>query len=289
MASWIISADQRIQSLIDLAAGIGAPTTLVDVGAGPVAGIDRVITVDHDPAVPVEALADQVAGVVDAAPGDVVLVRDAPAERVLAAAVAARAGAPLLTTALEASREGLRIARYGGIVEDTVRTDGVLVVLTEGGAEAPVGDAGETLAADAGPLSVIDTRTTGGHHVDLSAARRIVAVGSGFRAQEDLELARSLARALDAEVGCSRPIAEAQGWMPRDTYIGVTGQRVSPDLYVAIGVSGQLQHMAGVHASKTIVAVNSDPAAPIFSECDYGIVGDLYDVVPALTQEIDTH
>ena len=92
-----------------------------------------------------------------------------------------------------------------------------------------------------------------------------------------------LAGALGGELACSRPLAEGVDWLPKERYIGISGQHIAPDLYVAVGISGQLQHMVGVRDAKVIVAVNSDKAAPIFTQCDYGIVGDLYDVVPALT------
>lgn len=96
-------------------------------------------------------------------------------------------------------------------------------------------------------------------------------------------MVEELAKALDAEIACSRPLAEGLGWLSRDRYIGVTGQHVHPDLYVAVGISGQLQHVVGCRDAGTVVVVNCDAKAPYFGECDYGIVGDLAQVVPALT------
>ena len=93
----------------------------------------------------------------------------------------------------------------------------------------------------------------------------------------------ALADALGAEIACSRPLAEGTAWMTKDRYVGVSGMRVSPDVYVALGISGQVQHTSGMAGSKIVVAVNSDAEAPIFQISDYGIVGDIYDVVPALT------
>ena len=121
------------------------------------------------------------------------------------------------------------------------------------------------------------------HASDLGSASRIVSAGRGFKAEADLDLARELAGALGAELACTRPLAEGLDWLPRDRYVGVSGQQVTPDLYVAVGVSGQLQHMSGVSGARTIVAINSDADAPVFAYADYGIVGDLYQVVPALT------
>jgi electron transfer flavoprotein alpha subunit len=118
--------------------------------------------------------------------------------------------------------------------------------------------------------------------VDLSQAERIVAVGRGIKAQEHLALAQALAEALGAEVAASRPICDA-GWLPMERQIGSSGQTVAPKLYVAIGVSGAIQHVVGMKGARTIVAINKDPEAPIFEVADYGVVGDLFEIVPALT------
>jgi electron transfer flavoprotein alpha subunit len=117
--------------------------------------------------------------------------------------------------------------------------------------------------------------------VDLSQAERIVAVGRGIKGPEHLELARALAEGLGAEVAASRPVCDA-GWLPMDRQIGSSGQTVAPRLYVALGISGAIQHIVGMRGAKTIVAVNKDPEAPIFEVADYGIVGDLFEVVPAI-------
>ena len=98
-----------------------------------------------------------------------------------------------------------------------------------------------------------------------------------------LAMIEELADALQAEIACSRPVAEGLNWMGKDRYIGSSGARIAPQLYVAIGISGQLQHMVGVTGADTIVAINSDPNAAVFSQTDYGLVGDLYQLVPAIT------
>lgn len=121
--------------------------------------------------------------------------------------------------------------------------------------------------------------------VDLSQAERIVAVGRGIKGQEHIALAQQLAEALGAELGASRPICDA-GWLPMDRQIGSSGQTVAPKLYVALGVSGAIQHVVGMKGARTIVAINKDPEAPIFENAEYGIVGDLFDVVPALIKEL---
>ena len=117
--------------------------------------------------------------------------------------------------------------------------------------------------------------------VDLSQAERIVAVGRGIKAQEHLQLVEQLAKALGAEIAASRPICDA-GWLPMDRQIGSSGQTVAPKLYIALGISGAIQHLVGMKGARTIVAINKDAEAPIFEIADYGIAGDLFDVVPAM-------
>jgi electron transfer flavoprotein alpha subunit len=132
-------------------------------------------------------------------------------------------------------------------------------------------------------VSVERVTAMGGEGVDITAATRLVAVGRGFRTRDDLSLARDLAQSLKGDLACSRGIAEDEHWLPIERYIGISGQTVKPELYVAAGLSGQVQHMVGCRESKVIVAVNSDERAPIFEAADYGIVGDLYQVLPLLT------
>jgi electron transfer flavoprotein alpha subunit len=122
--------------------------------------------------------------------------------------------------------------------------------------------------------------------VDLSQAERIVAVGRGIKGQEHLQLAQQLAHAMGAELAASRPICDA-GWLPMDRQIGSSGQTVAPKLYVALGISGAIQHLVGMKGSRTIVAINKDSEAPIFEIADYGIVGDLFEVVPAIIAELN--
>lgn len=117
--------------------------------------------------------------------------------------------------------------------------------------------------------------------VDLSQAERIVAIGRGIKGQEHLKLVQDLAQALGAEIAASRPICDA-GWLPMDRQIGSSGQTVAPKLYIALGISGAIQHLVGMKGSRTIVAINKDPEAPIFEIADYGIAGDLFEVVPAM-------
>lgn len=121
--------------------------------------------------------------------------------------------------------------------------------------------------------------------VDLSQADVIVAVGRGIKEQKNMALAEDLAKTLGGEVAASRPICD-NGWLPLERQIGSSGQTVAPKLYFALGISGAIQHIVGMKGSKTIVAINKDPEAPIFEIADVGLVGNLFDLVPAVTEEI---
>jgi electron transfer flavoprotein alpha subunit len=122
--------------------------------------------------------------------------------------------------------------------------------------------------------------------VDLGQAERIVSVGRGIKSQENLAVAEQLATALGAELAASRPICD-NGWLPMERQIGSSGQTVAPKLYVALGISGAIQHLVGMKGSRTIVAINKDADAPIFEVADYGIVGDLFELVPAIIAELE--
>jgi electron transfer flavoprotein alpha subunit len=123
------------------------------------------------------------------------------------------------------------------------------------------------------------------HTVDLSAAPVIVSVGRGIKEKENIGLVAEFAEALGAELAASRPICD-NGWLPMERQVGSSGQTVSPKLYIAVGISGAIQHLVGMKGSKSIVAINKDENAPIFEVADYGIVGDLFEVVPALTAAV---
>ncbi len=282
--TWILTTDERIANLVEAAAAIGGTTTVIAVAptAPAVGNVDRLIHVPTAENVPAEAYAGVVVGLLADAKGDVILAANRPAERSFAGAAAAALALPVVVGATSVSGTGAEVARYGGLTNETVAFQGAVLIL-EGGAGVEGGPAAETTEGAAMGATVTNIQAAGSGPANLAAARRIVSCGRGFKAEEDLAMANALAEALGAEIACSRPLAEGTAWLSKDRYVGVSGMHVSPDIYVALGISGQVQHTSGMADSKIVVAVNNDENAPIFRISDYGIVGDIYEVVPALT------
>ena len=153
------------------------------------------------------------------------------------------------------------------------------------GGNATVVDAGVTLSGAAIRTNVLEIFEGVKGKVDLTKSDIIVAVGRGIKEKDKLPVVEELARALSADLAASRPVCD-DGWLPMDRQIGSSGQTVGPKLYVAIGISGAIQHIVGMKSSRVVVAINKDERAPIFDLADYGIVGDLFEVVPALTAAV---
>jgi electron transfer flavoprotein alpha subunit len=148
--------------------------------------------------------------------------------------------------------------------------------------------AGETIQVQPkiaeSPVKVIDRKPKQFAGVRVTEAEAIVSFGRGLKKKEDIPIIEELAKTISGVVGCSRPIAEDLKWLPIDQYVGLSGQKVAPKLYLACGISGQIQHITGIQNARVVVCVNTDSKAPIFEYADYGIVGDLYKIVPALTE-----
>lgn len=288
MTTWIIAAETGVGNLVDQARELGGSVTAVTVGNLPIAGVDSIIDIDLAAGAPVEAAAPSVAGAVTAEPGDVVLAANRPSERVLAGAVAAKLGAPVLTSVKSLAVGHAQVAKAGGIGLEDVAFEGPIVAILDGGAQ-PAGEVPEAVTFGAkdyvATVSAIEQAEV--EAVNLGTAQRVVAAGRGFASKEDLQLAADLAEAIDGEVACSRPLSEGLGWMQRDQYVGVSGQVIAPELYFAIGISGQVHHTAGILESGTIVAINNDETATMFEDSDYGIVGDLYEIIPQIIEALE--
>jgi electron transfer flavoprotein alpha subunit len=213
-----------------------------------------------------------------------------------APAVANSLDLPLATDAVDLAYDGgLTVTRemYGSKVETTIDVGGDQQAVTVRGAEWPaaegVGDAEVTefdvdIDTDTGS-AVTGFEEVGGGDVDISEADFIVSIGRGIEEEENLPIIEDLVEATDATLASSRPIVDS-GWLPKNRQVGQSGKVVTPTVYLAIGISGAVQHVAGMKGADTIIAVNTDPNAPIFDIADYGIVGDLFEVVPELIEEV---
>jgi electron transfer flavoprotein alpha subunit len=213
-----------------------------------------------------------------------------------APAVASSLDLPLVTDVIGFdANDGIEVTReqYGGKVETTYEVDADAYALTIRPAEWPKGEG--TGDATVEPLDVdIDeskVRSTvngfeevAGGDVDITEADVLVSVGRGIAEEENIPLVQELADTLGATLSSSRPIVD-NGWLPKNRQVGQSGKVVTPDVYIAIGISGAVQHVAGMKGADTIIAINTDPNAPIFDLADYGIVDDLFDVVPELIEE----
>lgn len=226
---------------------------------------------------------------------ELVLIRASVRGLAFAGALAVATGMPVASgaTAMRCTTTGIEfeLVRYGGA---TVQAGAAarLIAVVGAGQFASAGD------AEPAPVTVIEAQSTPGgvrllsraakteERVDLAAADVVVGVGRGIGSEENVAKAGALAAALGGELACSRPIAEGLGWLAKNRYLGVSGVVVQPEVYLALGISGQVQHLVGVQGSKAIVAINKDPKAPIFAHCDLGLVADLETALPALLDEL---
>ncbi|MCQ4771155.1 MAG: electron transfer flavoprotein subunit alpha/FixB family protein [Clostridiales bacterium] len=301
----IFVISDEASALSELCAGAGAVAARVtailfgseaEAAGAAGCGADRLLYCQpSDGAVP-EDYAAAVAQEVKKEASALVIVNNTIRGRCLAGKLGVLLDTAVLTgvNALERSGEELVCCRmvYGGMAQRSEVFTKPYGVLTVGGGvfEAAAEPAQAAVAPfeglPQGGLKRIACTPKKEGGVDLVAAKRIVDVGRGLAQEADLELCRKLAAALGAEVGCSRPVAENNKWLPKSNYMGITGVQVKPELIVALGVSGQIQHIGGINKSRVIVAVNKDKSAPIFKNADFGVVGDLYKVVPALIEKL---
>jgi electron transfer flavoprotein alpha subunit len=278
------------------ALGAGAAAQAADLGAH---GADK-IYVSEDAALDglqADVVADALAQVAREAGAEYVLLGSTRRGKELAGRLAQKLGAGAVTDCssmyvADGALVGCRYALGGATVaEERIDTPvKVFAVMPKAFAvEGPQAGAGEvvspSLSLAPSKVTVADRKPREGETVDLAAAPLIIGIGRGFGKREDLALANDLAAALGAEIGCTKSLADFE-WLPEDRIIGLSGAKTTPDFYLCAGVSGQVQHTVGISQSKLIAAVNSDKEAPIFQLADYGLVGDLYQILPALTERL---
>lgn len=259
-------------------------------------GVDAIHTVGYGEEFNHDVYVQAITQLVDSVSPGILLLPNSVNGLDYAPAVANRLGLPLVTDVIGLEYDGGLAAlreMYGSKVETRIEVDASQSAVTIRSAEWPVaegvGDA-EIMSFDADiDEDAIGTVVSGyeeaaGGDVDITEADVLVSIGRGIGEEENLDLVRELADALGAELSSSRPIVDS-GWLPKNRQVGQSGKTVQPEIYIAIGISGAVQHVAGMKASDTIIAINTDPNAPIFDIADIGIVGDLFDVVPVLTEE----
>ncbi len=259
-------------------------------------GVDKIHTVDHGEEFNHDVYTQAVEQLYDASGASLLLIPQTVNGMDYSAAVSGRLDVPLVTDAVGLEHNGsLEVTRemYGSKVETTVNVDSDEAIVTVRPAEWEPTEAGGDASVEAFDADIdegaIGSTVTGfeeaaGGDVDLSESEFIVSIGRGIEEEENLELIEALAEATGADLGSSRPLVD-NGWLPKNRQVGQSGKVVTPDIYLAIGISGAVQHVAGMKGADTIIAVNTDPSAPIFDIADYGVVGDLFDVVPELIEE----
>lgn len=225
----------------------------------------------------------------DAEQPSVVLVEPTRHMKSIAGRLAAHANTAVATDVMSFEDAGARSLYFGGVAERVQKAAGDVAIYTVSagtfeGMEPSGAAAVEDVAwvAPANQVKLVSSKPIQKSGVDLFKADAVVAAGRGFAEESELDLARALCDKLGAGLACSRPLTEGVNWLPTELYVGVSGLMLSPKVYVAAGISGQMQHMVGCNRATTMFAINKDKNAAIFKQCDYGLVGDVKDVLPAL-------
>ncbi len=290
----------------DLATSLGGTVeaAIIGTGAGDLAtqlgGADTILVGDSNAlgAFNPQGHASVFTGLIETREPAIVLIPYTSVGMDVASVAAAATGLPLVSYCLGASTDsGLNATcqLYGGKVEVDVEVDGdrAVFAMLSGCASADdgrTGGAGATESIDVSPpdlgIEFLSLTEPEGGDVDITAEEVLIAVGRGIESEDNIEEAQELADAIGAALAASRPIID-QGWLPKDRQVGKSGLSVKPKVYIALGISGAPEHLEGMRDSATIIAINSDPQAPIFGVAQYGWVGDLFDFVPELTDRLE--
>jgi electron transfer flavoprotein alpha subunit len=247
-----------------------------------------------------DVYADALTQIASAQNPDVILIGSSRRGKELAARLAQKLNAGCITdaTGIEVKGNDLVVNRYtlGGntvsseILKTAKKVISVLPKSFEKGAKTVgAGEAVEVAVTPKEPKAkIVETKGKEGDVVSLEDAQTLVCIGRGLNKKEDLPMVENLAKTLNAEIGCTRPLSHEWQWLSEQREVGLSGKKCKPRLCVELGISGQIQHTVGVRDSKVIVAINKDKTAPIFEMSDYGIIGDIYEVVPKLSEKLKT-
>ena len=302
---------EAVTAAQQLAAGLAVPLHGAVIGAGAAEHapelaskkLDAVSVVEHDLLndYTAEGFAAAFASLVEQLSPRIVVLPHTYQVRDFAPKLAARLGCPLVSDVVEIRVEdGAAVyvrQLFQGKMNADVSVDGLAFVSVQSGSfrgdQAATGESPAPISQVEAAIDPTTIRVRPGERfqeskgdVDLTAADIIVSVGRGIKDPENIPLAEKLAALLGGELAASRPICDS-GWLPLERQVGSSGQSVTPKLYLALGISGAIQHVVGMKGAQTIVAINKDESAPLFEIADYGIVGDLFEVVPALISELE--
>lgn len=303
---WIITDDQNaVGELCSGGRQLGEQVSVVLFGDQAQAeeaislGADQVFLYAKPATGMIEGYSKSIAELLRAEGAKLVMVHASISGKLMAGKIASQLGTSAISNVsafvVEDGNVVVKHMVYGGAAIRTEKAISETVVVTVGSGvfEAQAKDTAKqgkvievAAEAEVPGVRVVETRAKQGEVVNLGAAKRVIGVGRGFASQADLKMAEDLAASIGAEMACSRPIAEGEKWMSKERYIGVSGVVLKPDVYVAMGISGQIQHMVGVNQAKTIVAINKDKNAPVFKQADIGLVADIYTVLPQIIEKM---
>ncbi len=301
---WVIT-DQG-SSIAELCGGgrqLGNKVSIVLFGgqeeakAAAASGADQVYLIPNQAQVMMESASKTIAKLLCDENAQLIMIHASTAGKLIAGKIAAILGTALIANMSSAPTidEGIIVEHmvYGGVAfrKEKVLSDSVVVTVGSGvfapGVTAGAGNIVEmAVAPETSRVRIVETRAKQGEIIHLATAKKVVGFGRGFAKQESLTMGEDFASEIGAETACTRPVAEGEKWMPKERYVGVSGIMLKPEVYVALGISGQIQHMVGVNPSKIIIAINKDKNAPIFKNVDYGLVADLNVVLPQIIEKL---